>query len=353
MTALPRTCLLRAPNWLGDCIMALPVLDRLQEAYPGASLVVAVRPHLRACFEAHPAVSEIVDAPARGIRVIWESAAALRGKGIDTGILLPNSLGTAFWLWHTGIPMRIGYTRDARRIFLTHPVRATPALHAAHQSLYYLHLLTVLGIPAPLSHPTLHVSPGGKAQAEEVCAAIGVKPPYTVTAPMSAYGAVKDWPAEAYAEACAVIARTTGRAVLVTGTAAQRETCAGIARADGVYNVAGMTDLAGLFGLMEGADRFFGGDSGGAHAAAALGKPTVSVFGITEPSRTCALGRYAVSVGRGGEMTPDLRNPEVQARARAALASIPVEEVLAALDRAVEAARNGAETGRLPTMPVL
>ncbi|MCX7933793.1 MAG: lipopolysaccharide heptosyltransferase II [Planctomycetota bacterium] len=332
-----RSLVVRAPNWLGDCIMSLPCLEALRAALPEAHLLIACREHLRACYEAHPAVNGIIPAPASGLArapAFWRTAMALRGQRIETGLLLTNSFSSALWLWLGGVKDRIGFARDGRRAFLTRAVPLTPNILAAHQSEYYLHLAAQLGAsPAPRP-PRLFVPDAGREEAKRLLCRVEAKQPYAVIAPASAYGEVKDWPAEHFAWVVEHLLVEKNWDVLLVGSAGQQQVCERIAaqaQADAAngrrpagraHALAGATSLGGFFGLLEQAALFLGNDSGGAHAAAALGVPTVVIFGITEPGRTRPLGARVAIIGEGGYVTPDLRSPRVRRAAAEALRKI-------------------------------
>ncbi len=344
----PERLLVRAPNWLGDCVMALPTLAALRRSLPRTTLAVACREGLDACFRSDPTVDEVRIVPGAsrslaGAKALWRDARTLRAARFDAGLLLTNSLSTAVWLWAAGVPERLGYPRDGRRFFLTACEPVTPEVRALHQSEYYLRLAGLLGVDGPAALPKLHVPPEGAASARRLLAAKDVEGGYAVFAPVSGFGAVKDWPEGRYAHLARRVAETLRLPVLLCGTSAQEPACQRIAAEAGssaVMSVAGLTDLAGFLGLLEGASLFVGGDSGGAHAAAAFGKPTVAIFGITEPSRTRPLGPRVTCVGAGGLETPRLRSPAVREAARRELEAVSVEEVWTALTRVdrVEAA---------------
>ena len=322
----------RVPNWLGDCVMSLPVFGEIRRAFPSAHVIAACREHLADCFHASPDINEVLTVPAAsaGIADIYKSGKALRDRNINIGILLTNSFGTALWLRLGGVKKRIGFARDLRGLLLNCAFRPTPQILAAHQTEYYLYLLKGLGIDAGLSNPCLHATETGQEEAEGVLRNFGLaRGEYATIAPFSAYGEVKDWPAQNYAQVARELAARTGKAVLILGTKGQYDRCAAIAGDNTlVLNASGLTGLAGFIALIGGSRLFVGGDSGGAHVAAALGVPTISIFGITEPSRTRALGDKVEVVGEGGMVTPDLKNPAIAAQARAALARITPEHIL-------------------------
>ena len=332
----PQSILVRAPNWLGDAVMALPVFAALRERFPRARIAAACRANLTDIFAAAPDVDETVPVP-RGTVALLHHALSLRPRRFDLGILLTNSFATAAWLRLAGARARIGYARDGRALLLTRAVKTTPEILAAHQAKYYFALLRECGIERPLPRPRLTLTTKAEAEAEAYRQAQGLTPGrYAVIAPCSAFGPVKDWAPERYAETARALA-AGGLDVAVTGTPAQRETIAKICGDGGrpggrVLNAGGAVSLQGLFALIRQAAVFVGGDSGSAHAAAAVDTPAVVIFGITEPSRTRPLGDDAQIriIGKGGLETPDLHSPEVAAAARAALESIAAEEVIAA-----------------------
>lgn len=325
--------LIRVPNWLGDCVMSIPVFSEVRKAFPSAHIIAAARPNVAPLFTACPAVNEVVLAPQShaGLLATYRSAKPLRERNISFGVLLTNSFGTALWAALAGVKKRIGFARDLRGILLNCPFRPTPEVLAAHQAEYYLHLLKGIGVDAKLSDPQLSALPAQLKSADAIRARLNQTGPYAVLAPFSAFGGVKDWPQAAYRTAAALIADTFDMDVLVTGGEAQSARCAEIcAGHPRVRNAAGTTDLDSFIGLIAGCSLFLGGDSGGAHLSAALGRPTISIFGITEPSRTRALGPRVAILGQGGLITPDLRNPRVAEAARAALEAITPTEVITA-----------------------
>ncbi len=346
---MPETILLRAPNWLGDCVMCLPALDALKTALPGSRLIVGCREHLSVCFAAHPGVDVVITCPDSGglgaLPRIITTGRRLRNLGADIGLLFTNSFSTALWLWFTRTRQRVGYDRDSRGLLLTRAIPVTPALHAAHMTDYYLNLVAAVGanpgpgVPNPgAAHepviPNLTVPDNGVEEAAGCLEDLDTDcSRYAVLAPASAYGPVKDWPPAHYAQVASRLVADRKLAVIITGTAAQEPACRSIAATAGsrVFCVAGKTGMAGFLGLIAGASLFIGGDSGGAHVAASLGIPTIVIFGITEPSRTRPLGKSVRIIGSGNTCTPDLDDPQVQSRARKALENISVEEVMQAV----------------------
>ena len=340
------------PNWLGDCVMAMPALRHLAECLPKARLFLAGRNQFRELFLAQPGVAGVVEAPSSGFGKLVKSMPHARRLikesgipgGIDLGVLFTNSFSTALWMWRTGARRRLGYSHDWRRLLLTHPVPCGGVEKSWHFIRYYMWLAKAAESVAqesdavssrqlePLEQyltPTIQVGERARLQADALVRQAGIEGRYAVIAPASAYGPVKDWPKGHYRELVAGLNREFSLPVLVTGGAAQSDACAEIAdNQEAAFNIAGKTSVEGFVGILEKAALFVGGDSGGAHIASALGIPTLVIFGITNPSRTRPTGLHVRTVGEGEASDVRLDTPEARKAAQEALERIDPEEVM-------------------------
>ena len=88
-----------------------------------------------------------------------------------------------------------------------------------------------------------------------------------------------NWSAERYRVLAAELSRTSGLAVVVTGTPGEVALAASVVgEGAGRYNISGETDLGMLLGVLVGARLFISGNTGPMHLAAAVGTPTLSLF---------------------------------------------------------------------------
>ena len=114
---MPRI-LIVAPNWIGDALMAQPLLSRLRERLPSTRIDALapawVAPVLRRMAE----IEEVLDSPfGHGelrLRRRWKFGRALRARGYDQAIVLPNSWKSALVPFFSGIPVRCGYVGESR-----------------------------------------------------------------------------------------------------------------------------------------------------------------------------------------------------------------------------------------------
>lgn len=269
--------------------MARPLLHAVRAAHPGAEFR-AVGPAPILDLLRDDARFEGVDAwPARG----GERAALrrrLRAWRPDVALVLPFSFSSARFALGTGAPLRVGYGHELRGFMLTHALRR-PARGELHLSREYLALGEPIGAQ-PGTLPPLVPSMAGNAAAGMLLARVAPGASrIVVMAPRSAYGPAREWPAERFSALARMLA-SRGATVILCGTAAERATCGEVAAraGPGAVSLAGETDLPALAALVQRATLAVCNDSGLAHLAAAVGTPTITLYGSTSSAWTAALG---------------------------------------------------------------
>ena len=114
---MPRL-LVVAPNWIGDALMAQPLFTRLREKRPGLELDVLAPPWVAPVVRRMPEVREVISAPFRHgglqLRERWRVGRALRGRGYEQAIVLPNTWKSALPPFFADIPLRSGYVGESR-----------------------------------------------------------------------------------------------------------------------------------------------------------------------------------------------------------------------------------------------
>ena len=112
---MPRI-LVVAPNWIGDALMAQPLLARLHEKTPGLKLDVLAPEWVAPVVRRMPEVEDVIAVPFRhralqlGER--WKIARELKARGYDQAIVLPNTWKSALVPFFAGIPLRSGYVGE-------------------------------------------------------------------------------------------------------------------------------------------------------------------------------------------------------------------------------------------------
>lgn len=294
--------LVKEVNWLGDLVMSLPALRAIRAEFASARLSVLVRAELAGFFEGLNWIDEVIAYPSatglgRSMRVISE----IRRRHFDLSILFPNSFESALWVTLGGVRRRVGYATDHRRLMLTDTATPTADALEGHQSQYWLGLIRdTLGITAGSELLDQRLEVGVKPLVEmstwlgnhrlrpDVKALVAI-------APAAAYGPAKEWPLVRYAALIDLIADRFGTECILIGAPEDRAKCeqvAATARA-GAVNAAGTISLGEVTALLSLCSGFVGNDSGAMHVAAAVGIPTIGIFGSTNPIRTGPVGAQA------------------------------------------------------------
>jgi len=308
--------LLIKPSAVRDVIHTVPVLARLRARYPAARIDWLLTPPIAELLQHHPALSSVVPFARQDYSRLWRSWSAAAGLGellrtirrtrYDLVIDLHGQVRSALLCLATGAATRIGFDRpraQARQssrqlppsayrhgwtgaregawVAYTHHI-PIPSLdvHAVDR---YLWLGPMLGLPE--GPPDFRLSVPASAQeriANLLCQHGLLDRPLAVLVPGTIWE-TKHWHVEEFAQVARHLG-TTGRAVVVAGTARERTRCQAVAAAcQGACDLAGQTTLSELAALLQRAAVCLTNDSGPLHLAVALGRPVVSVFGPTDP----------------------------------------------------------------------
>src|SRR4051812_2419439 len=114
----------RAPNWIGDQVMAIPFYQALRELYPDAEISLFGVPAVLALPLPVTFVQRLALVRAGGSTPwrFWKQSRALRSHRFDLAITLTASLSSALLLRAAGIGQRVGFAETAARWLLTNPV---------------------------------------------------------------------------------------------------------------------------------------------------------------------------------------------------------------------------------------
>jgi heptosyltransferase-2 len=290
--------LIRGTNWVGDAIMALPALHSVRRRFPQAEISILTRPYVADLYRWQGLADHLIPYDSRGahggFRGRERLAAELRARKFDAALLLQNAFDAAWLAWRAGIPERIGYSRDGRRLLLT---KAVPVPKEGeipgHEQFYYLELLRRAGWADKLDGEefiTLRLDPSALDKAEGALLAAGARSNNLRIAigAGASYGAAKCWPRERFAAVANQMTEQFGADIILFGAAPEAAVSAAISAAlrRPSIDLTGKTPIADLPALLSRCHLFLGNDSGAMHVAAAVGLPIVAIFGSTDPNGT-------------------------------------------------------------------
>lgn len=287
--------LIRAPNWLGDAVMALPAMAGVRRTFASSTIAVAGPASVAPLFEEGSAVSpdEVLQVEAS------TETTTLRAGRFDLAILLPNSFRSAWVARRAGIPQRWGATAGARGWLLTRKARI--AGRGRHQAIRYLDLMRALDISTAEDVPRITLTRSTRQRAVDLLSREGLEPSAVIVgiAPGAAYGHAKRWPPRRVAELTGRLGERGAACVLVGAGSdrdAGREIESTLPAPARVVNLIGRTDLRLLAGVLQRCQAFVSNDSGAMHLAAAVGVPVAAIFGPTDERVTAPLGDHDIMI---------------------------------------------------------
>jgi heptosyltransferase-2 len=301
--------LIRGPNWVGDAVLAIPAMKAIRARFPGAEITLLVRPWVAGLFSSAPYIDKVwtENKPASlgsWIRITRD----IRKREFDLSLLLPNSFESALMMFIGGVRQRVGYATDGRGWMLT---EAVPKMTGQqHQIQYYLNLTKVLSAATDPPSIRIEATPSERDTARQLLAAEGIPAgtPFLVLNPGAAYGSAKRWHQDRFAGAAGNLASKLGLNVAIIGSEAERaianQVCERMTRPTAVLN--GRTSLETLIGVLAESSLMITNDSGPMHIAAALGIPTVAIFGPTDETNTGPYGPHTRIVKHPVECSPCL-----------------------------------------------
>ena len=286
------------PNWVGDVVLATPVLAALRAHFRKARITYLLRPYVREILDGCGWHDQDVQWPmggglAREMRTL-HLARRLKDAGFDLAILLTNSLRSALVVWRAGVERRVGYAREGRGWLLTDRLKPlkrdgefvpTPILP------YYIKLAEHVGCAVTDRRLRLEITPAQERAGRDLQRAhrLDDGKPYALVNPGAAFGASKCWLPGRFAQVCDRLAEAHGLRPVLVGApheAPLMQEIAGQARAQVVCCDQPGTTLGTLKVVMRDAALLVCNDTGPRHYGAAFNVPTVTLFGPTHQAWT-------------------------------------------------------------------
>lgn len=301
--------LIVAPNWIGDCVAAQPLLMRLAARKPGSTITVLAPAWVAPALKAMPEVNAIIVNPfghgAFKLRERRRFAKTL--AGFDEAYVLPNSWKSALIPFFAGIPVRVGFTGELRYGLLNHR-HTLDEKRLPRQVERYAQLAEEPGakLECPLPNPRLARS-SAEISASHAALGLAIEPRPVVFCPGAEFGSAKRWPEHHYAELARLYVKE-GIPVWILGSKKDAAVATQILRladnAESIANLCGKTDLTQAIDLIAHARLAITNDSGLMHVAAATGTPLVALFGSSSPGYTPPLSEKAAVISLGLACSP-------------------------------------------------
>lgn len=307
---------IRSPNWIGDCIMALPAIRALKDNFPEGNIYLAAKQYLYDIYQNIEEIKEIIPIPDRiDVRTIFKASGRLKKYHFEWGLLFTNSFSSALLFKLAGVKKSIGYANEWRG-FLLHKKIEFPQ-NNRHHIYFYLDLAEAFLEEKTGKKITERYANGLVITAEErekasallSAAGVDLSQPMVGMSPSAAYGSAKEWLPERFRALIERIHREKPDVeILLLGSAKEKEKIARISgpgRSSGkIHNLAGQLGLRQAIAAISLCNLFISNDSGPMHIASSLGLPMIALFGPTRSHKTGPLNKNAKIIHYPVECAP-------------------------------------------------
>lgn len=279
-------------------MLTTPLLAALAETYPQARFDWAAHNYARPAIASNGRVAEIIDTGRLGqADATWSDVQQcvnlLQEEAYDT-VFVPSHSSILAWIaWRAGIPQRIGLSGGGRGF--SHTIAVRPTNDVRNAGAQYLSLARALGIETEAGMEFFPRDSDRTTVTNLLVEEVGWlgDRPLAILHPGGGDNPAhpdehKRWPVERFTLLANHLVRKHRAAILLVGAdtdSADAHTIAGMMSADGM-DLTGRLSLGELGALCEVADLYVGNDTGPTHVAAAVGCPTLAIFGPSDPARS-------------------------------------------------------------------
>jgi heptosyltransferase II len=328
-------------RFIGDTVLTVPFLRNLRQAYPKALIDLMLEPFSGQVIEGCPYVDRVIPFEIKSIHKY--SSRSQRGKlagyieywrrirqeRYDAAFVLKRSLSSALLVWAAGIPRRIGFATEGRKILLSDPVSYRQDRHEVQN---FLDCLRALDVPVSSEALELWPVPASDAKAMDLFRGAGWGPDdLKIIIHAAASLPAKQWPLERFAAVMGLVQKRYRARFIYTGAKEDASLYKEIERQGpfGGLNLCGITALRENLSIYRASNLFFGVDSGPMHMAAAVGVPVVALFGPTDERKWGPWGEGHTVITKRLSCRPCKPH---KCRDNKCMREISVEEALEAVD---------------------
>ncbi|WP_095271512.1 lipopolysaccharide heptosyltransferase II [Helicobacter sp. 13S00477-4] len=283
--------LLRLPNWIGDAVMASATFELLKSHFPKASFTLIGPQAVCGLFQRDTAVSFcfIDETKKSKNRLLSTYKLAKKITKHDIAITFTNSIYSAILLFFTKTPLRIGYKKNFRSFFLTHPIKPQSQIHQVLSYACLLQPILKKNTDEIIAQtPTLKLIYLLPKSLNKNKIRIGINPG-------AAFGSAKRWLKEYFAQIISYFIQKDFEVILF-GNQSDLEASKDIIKTTtqlspqkslkNITNLTGKTNIISLIDTISTLDLFITNDSGPMHIATAIRIPLIAMFGPTNDQET-------------------------------------------------------------------
>ena len=297
---------------IGDVLMSTPALKSLQERFRTGGIDVLLLPHTRKILEADPDVGNIFVCPKRFWRQLFLDPASfvraartimsLRKMNYGLCVDLGGTLESVVCARLADAKLAVGPCREIKSgVFTENTGRfydRSVSLTEKHVLRQYLQIVAALGCSVPDEEEEYFIPGDDRAKSGDFLRENGLEGACFIVMHPGAKWPPRRWPAENFAGVVKMLFVQKGLRTVLVGSGADRGLLQEIKVQSGVQGtvLAYGLGLGEVASIIRRARVFIGNDSGPAHIAAAVGTPSVVLFGPGDPDKCAPLSRNIVVI---------------------------------------------------------
>ena len=329
---------------IGDVVLTTPTIKALRQNKPGSKIFVLLRNYAEGLLEDCPWVDGVISANKEQRKLKEEIVyqknflLELRRKRFELSLDLRIGTRGAFLSFLSGARFRMGRYRDDGKLFrnrlFTHLIKPENELQQ-YSAQHSLNILAPFKLTINDTSPELIITKEKEKRAVHIFRKeqVPLDKPIIALHPFSRWK-YKEWPIENYITLINYIGSKYDVSIIITGSIHEKETAAYIAKASKVdaYNLAGKTSIGELAGLLKKCRLLIGIDSAPIHIAAAVGTPTVTIFGPSSPINWAPQGKDHYVIYKDLPCVPCRQKGCNNSEVSRCLNELSVEEVIPVVD---------------------
>jgi heptosyltransferase-2 len=320
---------------IGDAVYTLPSFEAIKRFHPSAHITVFTELQVAAIYQHNSFIDEIESYTKK---IFWkESLKALKSGNFDLCIINHNALKYAVLAFLAGIPIRVGYQKEGRSVFLSHK-RHLPPL-GTHRLEHNALLLDLLNIESRDLLPRIYEGGAESVQSQVLLERFSLVENGYVVLIVGSIAETRRWFPDNFAALAQKIISELELQVVILGGPDDRDIadqiyklCSG--NQSELMNLAGETSLRETILLFNRAKAIASNDTGPLHVASAMAKPVVTWFGAGDENATAPTSDKTLVLNANLDCSPCLKEV-CPLKTLECLHQVTVEQVFTALKRIV------------------
>ncbi len=284
----PKRLLIIQLRRIGDVLLSTPVVRAIKLRYPGIRLAFLTESESRSLLEKNPFLDELM---------VWESAQytnpayiirilrALREKRFDTVIDLQGSPRTALASFLSGAKSRVGFDYRGRELFYN--IKVKRESHPKYGSAFKLDILQPFNLSSDDLKPEIFLTAEALAWGKRFFSRYQLDDSgFKVALSPVSRRPYKRWSLENFSKLASWLASNFRAKVILLWGPGERSIAEKVAENAGTNVLVSeqTQSLQEAAALIQSCNLFIGNDNGLKHIATAVGTPTFTIYGPSDPA---------------------------------------------------------------------